>query len=722
MNARPAILALLLVVSSLTVTPTAQAQTGVGYVEGFEGLPLGVPPSSSWFSSYDSTSANGPTGAVTVAATTLTGSQRALAFTPGTTNSYAAVVGQSRDLDLCTTNAGFSFDVYLPAMASGQQLEFLVKGGTFNLATGTNVPDRYDWRSVGFQVRGTGTAGSTVTPFHDGFFGTSAGPGIPLGTVTTPGLFHVSITNQVCTSIQTRFTFTWGSLATSLTRNQALTSILNNFYIHADGAPYATTYVDNLAWSGLNHYTHGPNYEDFRNYTLGTRPSKPFYQFTENKGTGPAYPGVLDCIGLASVSAQLASRCAYVPPATTQTFRSLSGEFCPVQQDPTGTAQLQSKLGFDFAIGQGAWANNGQTKIQLLDNLTAPRNSITLEGVRVSDGSMAPHILIVANGVTVDDHTYVNAFNQFQDHFGIICKSVPGASGSHTDSVELRSDSHQGFTYTRTITATDAVQGIFTAPLVYLVVGNLACNSCGGIQVDNLDFPNSLAASVSVSLPGLVGFSADAFDQSVIVRRTGTGGQDVQTLDPGNLHISGTFHEANCNRLGGVATRYAGGKVSTSFVDCDTGNNVNQLHIRNENLGPPDFTGTPCEGESFCDTDISGPFGASGASAPPSNARDVGSMESAPWDYSLGSVESDCLLCVKHATLAWAYSEITMSPSSPSPPCSRAEAGSTTPSASGVPGTASSSSPVMATPSSPTSSARNSGHGMPPARCSTAQA
>jgi hypothetical protein len=658
MKLRPAILAVLLVASSLTFTPHGEAQAGVGFVEGFEGMTPGTLLSGSWFGSYDSSSVGGPAGTLRVAATTLTGSQQALAFTPGTTNSYGAIVGQNRALDLCTTNSAFAFDVYLPAMANGQQLEFLVKGGAVNLASGVPM-DWYMLRSVGFQVRGTGTAGgATVTPFLDGYFGTSAGGGQNMGTITTPGLFHVQITNQVCTSIQTRMTLSWGSLSAALIVNRQLTAVLNNFYIHADGGPYATTYVDNLAWTGLTPVPRAANFEDFRNYTLGTTPSKPFYSFSTAKGTGPVYPGILDCTGLnPTVSAQLASRCAYVPPASTQTFQSLSGELCPVQIDPTGSSNLPGKFGFDFAIGQATFTNNGWSQIQVLDNVTAPRNSITLKGLRVSDGTMAPQVVIVANGQTVLDATYSPGFNPFYDHLSLLCKRVNVGAGYHNDMVALLFDSHQAAVYGKEFKATDSVQSIFTAPLQYLVAGNLNCNGCGATQLDNLEFPSELTSSVHTSLP-VVGMAVDPFGQSVILRTAASAGQDILSLDPYNLQVAGTYHEANCNRLGGVATLYAMGKVFASFLDCDSGNNVNVIHIRNQNLGPPDYSGTPCQGATFCDSDVTGPIGASGGDAPPGNARDLGSIAAAPWDYSLGSTEPDCTLCVRHVTMAWAFSEI----------------------------------------------------------------
>jgi hypothetical protein len=655
MNRRPLLAAALLMGSLLTMTLHVESQTGTGYVEGFEGMTPNTLPTGSWFSSYDSSSFGGPAGSLRVVATTLTGSQQALAFTPGTTNSYGAIVGQNRALDLCTTNSAFAFDVYLPTMANGQLLEFLVKGGTISLASGS-VVDSYVQRSVGFQVRGNGAAnGATVTPFLDGFFATSA-----MGTVTTPGLFHVQITNQVCTSIQSRMAFAWGSLTTSLIVNRQLTAVLNNFYVHADGAPYTTTYVDNLAWTGLTPVPRAANFEDFRNYTLGTTPSKPFYSFTAAKGTGPVYPGVLDCLGLNQmVSAQLASRCAYVPPASTQTFQSLSGELCPVQIDPTGSSALPGKFGFDFAIGQGSFTTSGWSQIQLLDNLTAPRNSITLKGLRVSDGTMAPQVTIVANGAVVQEHTYVPGFNPFWDHLSLLCKRVNVGSGYHNDLVAILFDSHQIITYAKEFKGTDSIQSIFTAPLVYLVAGNLNCNGCGATQLDNLEFPSELTSSVHASLP-VVGMAVDPFDQSVILRTaSSSGGQDILSLDPYNLQVAGTIHESGCNRQGGVSTRYSNGKVFASFLDCDSGNNVNAIKIRDQNLGPPDYTGTPCAGASFCDSDITGPIAASGGDAPPGNARDIGVIAAAPWDYSLGSTEPDCTFCVRHVTMAWAFSEIT---------------------------------------------------------------
>jgi hypothetical protein len=166
--------------------------------------------------------------------------------------------------------------------------------------------------------------------------------------------------------------------------------------------------------------------------------------------------------------------------------------------------------------------------------------------------------------------------------------------------------------------------------------------------------------SAVANVPSLVGFDVDPFDQSVIVRANNAslGGQDIRTYDPTNLHQAGAFHEANCNRQGGVATRYTAGKLFTSFIDCDSSNNVNAFRVRDQNLGAPDQSGTPCAGESFCDIDITGPFGSSSSDSPPSNARDLGRMEAAPWDYTLGSTEPNCSACVKHVTLSWAYSEI----------------------------------------------------------------
>lgn len=167
-----------------------------------------------------------------------------------------------------------------------------------------------------------------------------------------------------------------------------------------------------------------------------------------------------------------------------------------------------------------------------------------------------------------------------------------------------------------------------------------------------------IAPVANTNVTRLVGFAVDPFDQSAIARLNsptpGTG-QDVVSLDPFNLHVSGSFHEAGCNRVGGVATRYANGKATTSFLDCDSSGAINMIRVRNQNLGPPDQSGTACAGETFCDDNITAPFNSQG---PPSNARDLGDIEAAPWDYTLGSTEPSCALCVKHVTLSWAYSEI----------------------------------------------------------------
>lgn len=648
---------LILTASSIALAPTppATAQATPSFAEDFESIPTGSPAKGSWYSAVDNMGATVP-----VVATTLTGYSHAISY-DGTAGKWIGFTGTNRALDLCTLNSAFSFTVYLPDLTAGNPFALTVKGHTNDLRSYQGSSNDFGHLAESFYIASDGAHLASITAVN-----APAGPGASqiMGDVATPAAYKATITNVVCSSIQTRFTFTFGSLGpVTLNVNAPMTAILSDLYAiafstNSIGSPI---YLDNLAWTGLGAFMHGANYEDFNSYQLSATPSKPFYAFTTTRGNGVAYPGIVSCDGApGGTSANLGSKCAYVPPASQEVFQSLGGDFCPTQIDPTGVANLPTKLGFDFAMGNPAYATNGWTQIQLTDSLTAPRNTITLQALRISDGTVGAQLQITANGAQVLSNIYTNVFNPFYDHLNLVCRSVPGGAGTHLDSVAVYFDSHQGAAYGHNFAAGDNPQTIFTAPLTYLVVGNLNCQSCGATMVDNLDFPGNgaiITPTAQAATPGLVGFNVDPFDQSVIIRQANaTGGQDVRAQDPGSFRTSGTLHEPNCNRVGGVATRYSAGKVFESFLDCDSTNNVNVLHIRDQNLGPPDESGTPCAGESFCESDISGPFG---GNAPPSNARDLGRIEAAPWDYSLGSTEPTCALCVKHVTLSWAYDEIS---------------------------------------------------------------
>jgi len=570
LNLQRLAIALILTATALAILPQPVKAVGPSFTEGFESFNAGDIAQGSFYNTIDSSEPSVNIAAsFLVASTTLTGSTRALAFTSGTTDAYGHVMATDADINLCTLNSKLNTDLYVGTITSASQvLDYMVKTGGVAVQFQQNTNSKsVEADGIGFRITGTGTSNQATVL---GFIGSGGSiTTVSLGTITTPGLFHTTLTNVFCTATTTKFTFVFGTLAGSLQINAAITSAARDLYIYwqTNNIASVTSYIDNIAWTGMRSINpYGSNKEDFNSYAFGATPGiSGIYTYTK-AGAG-SEPGILDCDGLNGISSDVGTKCDVTPAGNTHLFHSLTGGFCADQSGSTITPRLVT----DFGMGMPAFASQGFSQIEVKD--ASDTNHIALDSVKQSDGTVSNVLDVKAGGTTLTMSSGPS-FNQIFDRLYIGCSS---------SSIVVSYES--GGTHAST-TATD-----FTAPLTDLLVSHTG--SAGpGQWVDNINFPAGAPASftTTVAVTNLVGFSVDSTGTNLLAATTG--GTTVNTFAAATLTSLATEAEV-CSGKYGFA-----GPVNVAYPHCSSSTTIDAMRIRT-----PQLT-TPSDACAWCETTL----------------------------------------------------------------------------------------------------------------------
>lgn len=197
-------------------------------------------------------------------------------------------------------------------------------------------------------------------------------------------------------------------------------------------------------------------------------------------------------------------------------------------------------------------------------------------------------------------------------------------------------------------------------PFAITMTGNgesyivLQSSANGFIRVDDLNFgspgASTFGASATATVVTLRGFDVDPFTNVVLARTdVGVGTTKIRAFQP--VTLTEYQNIANgCNRVDGVGaySQLPQGKFFSAFFDCTSSpTQVDTLSVRDAALNSPDQSGTVCEGENFCDFDMTTQTGsllsascqASAAGSPhqlPGNSGQLGLISAFPISWQQG--------------------------------------------------------------------------------------